>query len=71
MKENKFSTLPMSTPELLKQLDKEHPARCPDPSWSDREIWIYTGKRALIDSLLHKLRRTEENLTAQRVEIKT
>lgn len=43
--------LPYDTKDLLKDLDKEFPHKCPTVDMSDRDIWIYTGKRELIDFL--------------------
>ena len=48
--------LPYTAKELIEQLDEQVPHRCPDPGMSDREIWLYAGKRQLVDALLHKLR---------------
>jgi hypothetical protein len=32
-------------------LDKLVPHRCPLPDQSEREIWMYAGKRQLVDAL--------------------
>jgi hypothetical protein len=42
---------PPISPELLKALDKAVPSRCPSLSETDREIWLYAGKRALVEFL--------------------
>ena len=47
---------------LIEALDERVPERCPDPSWSDREIWIYAGKRELIRVLKSELEAQENNL---------
>jgi len=47
---------------LIEALDERVPERCPDPSWSDREIWIYTGKRELIRLLKTELEAQEDNI---------
>jgi hypothetical protein len=36
---------------LLKQLDQVCPEACPDPSFSDREIWIAVGARSVVRML--------------------
>jgi hypothetical protein len=53
--------LPPYAQDLILQLDEWIPHRCPSPSQSDREIWMYAGKRQLIDHLLSRLEYTEEN----------
>ena len=47
---------------LIEALDERVPERCPDPSWSDREIWIYAGKRELIRLLKTELEAQEDNI---------
>lgn len=37
--------------ELIEDLDDMFPERCPEPSMSERQIWIYTGKRLLVRML--------------------
>ena len=39
------------TPDLVDGLDKLGPPRCPLPDQSEREIWMYAGKRQLVDAL--------------------
>ena len=36
---------------LLKQLDEVYPEVCPDPSLSDREIWMAVGCRQVVRML--------------------
>lgn len=45
---------PEVTAELVERLDKAVPELCPDPTWSDREIWIYVGRRAVV-RMLHSI----------------
>lgn len=42
---------PLVTPELVRFLDAAHPNRCPDPSWTDREVWMAAGAARVIDGL--------------------
>jgi len=51
--------LPASSSDLIRELDKAFPSRCPDLRSTDREIWFYAGKRALVEHLLARLRKTE------------
>lgn len=53
--------LPLHAIDLVEQLDKAIPERCPDPKMSERDIWIYVGKRLLVQSLLARKAFTEEN----------
>ena len=36
---------------LLKQLDEVYPEACPDPSLSDRDIWMAVGARQVVRML--------------------
>jgi hypothetical protein len=42
-------TIPL---ELLNYLDENYPEQSPDPSWSEREIWMKVGERRVIRNLL-------------------
>lgn len=44
--------LPNDVKALIETLHAEIPHRCPGPQDSEREIWMYAGKRALVDYLL-------------------
>lgn len=48
------------TEELVDGLDKLVPHRCPAVSQSEREIWMYAGKRALVDALMVACKRQKE-----------
>lgn len=48
------------TEELVEGLDKLVPHRCPAVSQSEREIWMYAGKRALVDALMVACKRQKE-----------
>jgi len=45
---------PDITPELMQKLDDAVPELCPSPEWSDREIWMYVGRRAVV-RMLHSI----------------
>jgi hypothetical protein len=53
---------PPITPELLAALEAHFPHRCPDPKTPDREIWLYAGKRSVVDYLREVATRQAENL---------
>lgn len=48
------------TEELVDGLDKLVPHRCPTASQGEREIWMYAGKRALVDALMVACKRQKE-----------
>jgi hypothetical protein len=35
----------------LDRLEETFPERCPDESWTDRQIWIYVGQRNVVRML--------------------
>lgn len=45
----------MNSEVLYKQLDQAFPHKCPTKEMSEREIWIYVGKRELLDVIRAKL----------------
>lgn len=47
---NTLDDLPLTT-ELIEGLDKLIPHRCPLPGQKEWEIWMYAGKRELVDAL--------------------
>lgn len=44
--------LPTTIKSLIETLHAEIPHRCPSPTETEREIWMYAGKRAVVDMLL-------------------
>lgn len=44
--------LPPTVKALIEALNAEFPHKCPSPAQSERDIWMYAGKRALVDYLL-------------------
>jgi len=53
--------LPNTVDELISELDQEYPERCPHPTWTERYIWMASGKRELVRHLLRRKEITEEN----------
>ena len=53
--------LPPLGGELLAALDARFPARYPDITWTDREIWLRAGQRSLIDFLLQHYKKQKED----------
>lgn len=54
MENNDLSDLPRLSADLIKYLDSIYPEKCPDIKDLDREIWLYSGKRELINLLKYK-----------------
>lgn len=57
-----MEALPNTVTDLIDQLDKTIPEKCPDPEMSDREIWLYAGQRKLIRLLKRLREEAEENI---------
>lgn len=45
---------------LLNVLEVTFPNRCPDPEWSEREIWQRVGEQRLIRWLRHQYKNQQE-----------
>jgi len=60
MANNDNVQLPVYSVDLIEQLDKNIPEMTPEKTWSDREIWMYAGKRELIRVLKIHKKRTED-----------
>lgn len=54
--------LPVIPEDLLKALDERFPERCPEPSWSEREIWMRVGERNVIRFLKRVFSEQNENI---------
>lgn len=59
---NPTKPLPPIPEDLLKVLDLAFPERCPDPEWSDRDIWMRVGERRVVRFLQRKFKEQNENL---------
>ena len=46
--------LPSNVTELIASLDQSYPHRCPKPDDSEKVMWMYAGKRELIDLLIDR-----------------
>lgn len=54
--------LPPLSQELIDALEKRFPERCPDPSWTEREIWRRVGQREVVRLLIKELADQSENI---------
>lgn len=53
--------IPLHSYDLLDELNKAYPEKCPSPSMPEREIWMYAGKRELINNLLTRREKEERS----------
>lgn len=59
---NRDKPFPVVSEALLSQLSERFPELCPDPQWSDREIWMKVGQRSVVRFLSEVFRRQNENI---------
>ena len=55
------TALPPIDPRLVEVLGNRFPERCPNPSDSEREIWMKAGERRLVTWLAHHLAQQQED----------
>lgn len=48
--------------ELLDALDQRFPERCPEPEWSEREIWMRVGERRVLRLLRRVYEQQQDNV---------
>lgn len=54
--------LPVIPKDLLDALEQRFPERCPEPEWSEREIWMRVGERRVIRLLRRAYEQQQENV---------
>lgn len=54
--------LPVIPKDLLEALNERFPERCPDPKWSEREIWMRVGERNVVRLLQRAFDEQNENV---------
>lgn len=47
---------------LIKALDALYPHRCPSPREDTTQMWMYAGKRELIDSLMAHVKQEDDHV---------
>lgn len=57
------------TEDTINDLNRAVPERCPNPSDSEREIWMYAGKRELVRYLQHQYKVSQSVLHTQRLPL--
>jgi hypothetical protein len=63
--------IPPLSPTLVEALDKRFPERCPDPAWSDREIWRRVGQREVVRLLRQELEKQQHNILRDTVFVQS
>jgi len=53
--------IPITAYDLILELNKRYPEKCPSISDTERSIWMYAGKRHLINELLNSLKQLEKH----------
>jgi hypothetical protein len=54
--------IPPLSQDLLKALNERFPDRCPNPTDTEREIWMKAGERRLVEFLLTQKRQQDNNI---------
>lgn len=54
-----FPTVPT---DMLTEMIKRFPLRCPDTDWDDRQVWIMAGEQRVIDFLKMMHKQQNENI---------
>ena len=62
MKQNPADSFPPVPGVLLKELETRIPEKCPELSFTDREIWFYSGQRAVVRLLKEKFDEQNETI---------
>jgi hypothetical protein len=59
--------LPYVSPELVAYLQLIHPDKCPNPNWTEREVWMAVGAASVVRHLkqLHE-DQIENSLTGRK-----
>lgn len=60
-------SLPVITDELIQALNAVFPNRCPDLSFSDREVWYRAGERSVVNYLIEQQKRQKETMLNNKV----
>ncbi len=55
------SKFPYVDPALVRVLETAYPDRCPDPKWSERDIWIKVGNAQVVRFLHQQMVGQQEN----------
>jgi hypothetical protein len=62
MKQDPADRFPPVPDVLLRELEVRIPEKCPELSFTDREIWFYAGQRAVVRLLKEKFDEQNETI---------
>ena len=62
-----MEVIPLYAEDLINELDKMYPERCPDAETPERMIWMRSGQRELVRNLIYKLQLQKENPDAKEI----
>ena len=64
MTNNSFTDdkLPLVHADLVNELDRRFPHKCPDLSMNEKEIWFAYGQRSVVDFLADHLKQQTETI---------
>lgn len=62
-------TFPFISKELVDELNTRFPERCPDPGWTDRDVWIKTGERQVARFLINKFNEQVKSAMDKKVKV--
>jgi hypothetical protein len=61
MKSSPPTVSPALDKAIIEWLEAVFPDRCPDPSFSDRQVWMAVGEQRVIRKLRAELEKQQEN----------
>lgn len=56
-----MDSLPIFAVDLVEELDKNYPEQSPNPSDTERELWMKAGERRLVRVLVQKAKQIKDN----------
>jgi hypothetical protein len=62
-----MQNIPTLSSDLIEELQKAYPQRCPKITDTEREIWMYAGAAALVQKLVTFLEQDKDNIPGMRM----
>lgn len=63
------SDFPRISKDFIEALDALYPERCPEPQWSDREIWMRVGERRVVRALQRIFDEQNRNILEEKLNV--
>lgn len=63
------SEIPYISQDLMEFMEDLYPERCPDPQWSDREIWMRVGERRVVRALKRIFDEQNRNILEEPIRV--